>query len=180
MSPVVSNAATVVPVLATSLLPQDTIIATLTSRDGSGKLIRVSHTWNGDGVEVDGNGAPLYGGIQLSAIAPTVEGIAAPPVFDAEGYRKALNNNDKKGADAISQQYMTQVQEYRGQANAQRPLADRIRAAVYATVCSTHDIAEEDRPSGMVLREDQVQVRVPLRYGDTPAVFTVSMAPVWG
>lgn len=171
--------ATTIPSLATTIVPGDQILVTLTAEKRDKSRVALSYAFNHEGRQVDNKGN-VIGGRSLELFQGTSED---EPVFPAEEYAAALvrgrqaGNNDGE-ADRIIADFKDQMEAYQSSGGA--PQSDRIGTAIFSFLEAEAGVKATDH-DGLVLKPEEVVVRAPVRRSqDEPGLWVVQLAPTWG
>lgn len=165
--------------LATSLVPGDQILVTLTAEKPNKERVALSYAFNHEGAQVDNKGNPI-GGRALTL----KHGAASPePTFPTEEYTAALRRGQETGAndgeaDRIIANFKDQMEQYQNSGGA--PTTDRIASSIFSFLEEEQGVKATDH-AGLVLKPEEVVVRAPVRRtADEPGVWLVQLAPTWG
>lgn len=167
------------PTLATQFVDGDEILVTLTAEKPGGERIALSYAFNTEGAQINNKGDTIEG--RSLDLGGTPEG--EEPQFPSEEYRAALKAGRESGendgeADRIIANYKDEMSRY--QASGGAPLTQRIASGVFGFIKAEHGVQENDH-NGLVLKQDEVVVRAPVRREATEAgLWVVQLAPTWG
>lgn len=162
---------------ADRILPQDQIAINFAG-ESEGKIMNRAFQFTGDGQQIDKNGKP-NGGRRLNIKVANAAGDAGPlPEFPTMQYTQLLMDGKDDEAQELTDEYQERLHAYRAEGGADTPTA-----LIKATMQFLADElgVNQNGPDGWAAQENEVVVNVPNRRdADTPGVWVVQPAPVWG
>src|SRR5260221_5071508 len=148
--------------IATSRVPGDRILVTLTATKPSKERVSISEVFNDQGVNVDNAGQPTgRPGLTFGQAGGN------QPVFPLAAYKEAFGQSEA-AAGAIVESFRKELQVYAG--NGGTTEAERIASAVYSYLEQNHGVSSQDGDH-LILKRESVVARAPTRSSaDEPSV----------
>lgn len=171
--------------VANTFQPNDRVILTVVAQQAGRKSLSVAETLDGEGYRLNGLGnrfeaAPAA---DFSAINTAQAPKNAAPQFDTEGYVAAVRQYGVFSAEAtgIQTKHALAIEAFRA-ANPEQEADDissRIVDTVLAYSSAAHGYSLTDSTAYFV-DKTKIVVNAPIREGDKPVTWALTIAPVWG
>lgn len=161
------------PSRATSLVPGDRIVVTLTATKPNKERVSISEVFDNTGANINNDGTPTgRGSLQFVAAQ------GAEPTFPLEAYKTALKDQHEDDAATLVKTYRTALEGF--QRTGGSTMAERIASAVFSWLGKTHGVSEADGDH-LILKRENVVAKAPIRASqDEPGVWLLQLAPTWG